>query len=69
MLAQVCRYFKTGTMYIILNGIEGLTGCGLHGYRLVSVLLQRVNPILLFFLNNSFLLLFQVSLVCLFCCF
>ena len=28
---------KRHGVYMILNGKVGLTGCGLHGYRLVSI--------------------------------
>ena len=57
-------------MHTILNGKRDLTGCGLHGYSLVSVLFFKlVNPRAFFnfifiylFLNiyKTFLLLFQV---------
>ena len=32
-------------VYMIISGKGCLTGCGLHGYSLVSVLFKQVNPI------------------------
>ena len=48
MAAQASSDFKTSTIlvYIILNGKEGLTGCGLHEYSHVSVLFKHVNSII-----------------------
>ena len=55
---------------MILYGKGFLTGCGPYGCSLVSIFfLSGQYNIAVCFLNKTFLLLFQVLFVCLFCCF
>ena len=48
---------STILMYMVINGDGGLTGCGLHGCSLVSVLCNKSVQYNWLFLNEAALLL------------
>ena len=58
MVAQAVSGFKTSTIlvYMILNGKGDLTGCGLHGDSLASIVLTGQSNIAGCFINKTFLL-------------